>query len=184
MEKLMTRKTNTGLLPQMKIRNTVCTAELKQKVDIASFNKYKYLSSNLALYRCGYVKDTKMIGRVTIFGNGKMISVGTKSPKQAKSELIKAVKILQLYDLIKFIKIIPNVRNIVASIELEKRLPIEKLARTIPKCMYEPEQFPGLVYRIQGSCVALLFASGKGVLVGAKTIGELNSAFFEIKSRI
>ena len=50
--------------------------------------------------------------------------------------------------------------------------------------MYEPEQFPGLIYRIQHSCVALLFASGKGVIVGAKSIEETNSAFFEIKTRV
>ncbi|MBT4325776.1 MAG: hypothetical protein HOD60_02550, partial [Candidatus Nitrosopelagicus sp.] len=71
------------LLPEIKIANTVSTAVLNQKVDIASFNEYEHLHSDLELYRCGYVKDNKMVGRVTIFGNGKMISVGTKSPKQS-----------------------------------------------------------------------------------------------------
>jgi len=37
------------------------------------------LSSNLDLYRCGYVKDDTMVARITVFGNGKLISVGTKS---------------------------------------------------------------------------------------------------------
>jgi TATA-box binding protein (TBP) (component of TFIID and TFIIIB) len=77
----------TTLRPELKIQNTVTTADLKQKIDITSFNKYKYLSSNLELYRCGYVKDASMTGRVTVFGSGKLISVGTKSPDQSAKEL-------------------------------------------------------------------------------------------------
>jgi len=177
------QKLESTLRPEIKIQNTVVTADLKQKIDIASFNEYKYLSSNLELYRCGYVKDESMVGRVTVFGNGKLISVGTKSPEQAKKELKKTLKILQKYKLAKSTKIISQVRNIVSRFDLKRRLPIETLARTLPKSMYEPEQFPGLIYRIQDSCVALLFASGKGVIVGAKSIEEINSAYFEVNSK-
>ncbi len=178
------QKLELKLIPEVKIQNTVTTADLKQEIDIGSFNKYKHLSSNLNLYACGYVKDETMVGRVTIFKSGKMISVGTKSKEQSVKELRKASRILQKYNLSKSVKIIPNVRNIVSRFDLKRKLPIEKLARTLPKCMYEPEQFPGLIYRIQDSCVALLFSSGKGVIVGARSIGEINSAFFEIKTRI
>ncbi len=171
------------LVAGIKIQNTVTTADLKQKIDIASFNKYPFLSSNIALYRCRYVKDDLMVGRVTVFGNGKLISVGTKNPAQSKKELKKAIKILDNYNLAKLIKITPKVQNIVARFDLKQNLPIEKLVRILPKSMYEPEQFPGLIYRIQDSCVALLFASGKGVIAGAKTIAEVNSALFDIKVR-
>ena len=37
---------------------------------------------------------------------------------------------------------------------------------------------------MQDSCVALLFASGKGILVGAKSIEELNTSLFEVKAKI
>lgn len=165
----------------IKIQNVVCTAEINQSVDIGSFNKYENLSSDLRLYACGYVKDEEMVGRVTIFGNGKMISVGTKSPKQSEKELKKAVKILKKHGLIKLVKIVPNVRNIVGRYNLGKKLDIETLARTMPKSLYEPEQFPGLIFRIQDSLVALIFASGKGILVGAKTISELNQGLYEVE---
>ena len=178
------QKLDSILRPELKIQNTVCTADLKQEINIASFNKYEFLSSNLDLYACGYIKDDKMVGRVTIFKSGKMISVGTKSPKESIKELKKASKILQKHKLSKSVKIIPQIRNIVGRFDLKRKLDIEKLARIIPKSLYEPEQFPGLIYRIQDSCVALLFASGKGIIVGAKSIEEINSALFDIKSRI
>lgn len=177
------RKMGRKKPPEIRIQNTVCTADLKQEIKIASFNRYRHLSSNIELYRCGYVKDDTMTGRVTIFKNGKMISVGTKSPTQAKKELGKACKILEKHKLSHPARIVPQVRNIVSKFDLKKTLPIERLARTLPRCIYEPDQFPGLIYRIQGSCVALIFASGKGVIVGAKSIKETNSAFFEVKSR-
>lgn len=169
--------------PEIKTQNIVCTADLKQEIKITSFNRYKYLSSNIELYRCGYIKDNTMGGRVTVFRTGKLISVGTKSPNQAKKELKKACKILQKHKLARPVKITPQIRNIVSRFDLKKTLPIETLARTLPKCIYEPEQFPGLIYRIQESCVALIFASGKGVIVGTKSIKETNSAFFEVKMR-
>ena len=169
------------LNPEIKVHNTVCTSDLKQRIDIASFNEYEFLSSNLNLYRCGYVKDNSMVGKTTVFASGKLISVGTKSPEQAYDELKKTRKILQKYNLVKPAKMVPKVQNIVASFDLGQKLPIEKLARKLPRSMYEPEQFPGLIFRIPHGCVVLLFSSGKGVLVGAKTIEDLNSSLFELK---
>ena len=165
----------------LSIQNVISTCDLKQSINIADFNKYEHLSSDLKLYNCGYIKNEFMQGRVTVFANGKMISAGTKSPEQAENELKIASRILQIHNLSNTIKIISQVRNIVARFNLGKKLPIEKLARTLPKSMYEPEQFPGLIFRMQRSCVALLFASGKGVLVGSKSIDELNTSFFELK---
>lgn len=178
------QKMDAKIRPEIRIQNTVCTADLRQEIDIASFNRYRHLSSNLELYRCGYVKDDAMTGRVTIFRTGKMISVGTKSPEQAKKELRKASKILREYGLAKPVRLTPQVRNIVSGFNMNRTLPIETLARTLPKSIYEPEQFPGLIYRIQGSCVALLFASGKGIIAGARSVEETNSAFFDVESRV
>ena len=171
-------------VPEIRIQNTVATADLKEEIHIASFNKYRHLSSNLELYRCGYVKDDAMTGRVTVFRTGKMISVGTKSPEEAKRELRKASRILRGYGLASNPARHYAIRNIVSRFDLKRNLPIETLARTLPRCIYEPEQFPGLIYRIQDSCTALLFSSGKGVIAGAKSIEETNSALFEIKTRI
>ena len=110
-----------------------------------------------------------------------MISVGTTSPEQSFKELRKSMRILNKYGLIKSRKLEPEVRNLVANADFKKPLDIEHFARSVPKSMYEPEQFPGVIHRILGSVVALIFASGKVVIVGAKTIEELNSAYFHLK---
>lgn len=173
-----------SLRKELKVVNVVTTADLLQKIDIASFNKYEFLHVDLDLYRCGYVKDDTMIGRVSVFESGKLISVGTKSTDQSSIELKKAVKIMIKYNLVKPCKIQPQVRNIVANTDFKKLINIERLALVIPKTSYEPEQFPGLIHRVTNNTVVLIFASGKMNLVGAKSYEELNSAYFEINNKM
>ena len=60
--------------------------------------------------------------------------------------------------------------NIVVSTGLEKDIPLEKMAATLPNTEYNPEQFPGLVLRIkEPKTSALIFSSGKVVCTGART---------------
>jgi len=62
-----------------------------------------------------------------------------------------------------------TIQNIVASINLGGKIHLEKAARTLPRSMYEPEQFPGLIHRmLDPKTVILLFASGKLVCTGGK----------------
>ena len=173
-----------NLRKEIKIVNVVTTADLLQKINITLFNNYQYLHTDLDLYKCGYVKDNIMIGRVTVFQSGKLISVGTKSANQSFLELKKAIRIMKKYGLVTPKKINPQVRNIVAKTDFKKSINIEKLAKTIHRSLYEPEQFSGLIHRIQGSLVALIFASGKVVIVGAKSYNELNTAYFEISKKL
>jgi len=58
--------------------------------------------------------------------------------------------------------------NIVASASLGGMIDLEKCAYSLRRTMYEPEQFPGLIYRMdEPKVVILLFASGKLVCTGA-----------------
>jgi len=63
-----------------------------------------------------------------------------------------------------------TVQNIVASINLGGRVQLEEIARSLPRSMYEPEQFPGVIHRmLDPKTVILIFTSGKLVCTGAKT---------------
>lgn len=169
---------------EIRIVNVVSTADLAQRIDIESFNSYDSLSSDLRLYRCGYVKDAEMDGRVTVFASGKMISVGTRSAEGSFGELRRAARILRRHGLATQRRLEPSVRNIVASVRLADGLDIESLARALPRSMYEPEQFPGVIHRTARGTVALLFASGRAVLVGAPSERALREAHFEVSGRV
>jgi len=69
------------------------------------------------------------------------------------------------------------IQNIVASASLGGKIHLEQAARNLPRSMYEPEQFPGLIHRmLDPKTVILLFASGKLVCTGAKKESEVYRA--------
>lgn len=77
-----------------------------------------------------------------------------------------------------------TIENVVASTDFKRRMPLDKIALSIPNTEYEPEQFPGLVYRLEGDdtpdSAALIFGSGKVVCTGAKSAEEAKNAVAEI----
>ena len=82
---------------------------------------------------------------------------------------MKVVKELKKGGIIIISKPELKIQNIVASASLGGMIDLEKAAYTLGKTMYEPEQFPGLIYRMdEPKVVILLFASGKLVCTGAK----------------
>ncbi len=71
--------------------------------------------------------------------------------------------------------------NIVVSTALEKDIPLEKMAATLPNTEYNPEQFPGLVLRIKDpKTSALIFSSGKVVCTGARTLEDVGKSIQNI----
>ncbi len=112
-----------------------------------------------------------------IFRSGKMVITGAKRT----TDLIKAVKrILRMF--VKSGVTITGkpriqIQNIVASANLGMEVLLEKAAYLLENTMYEPEQFPGLIYRLTDPKVVLLiFSSGKMVITGAKSEEEVEKA--------
>jgi len=98
-----------------------------------------------------------------------MVCTGAKSEKEARRAVMKVVKELKKGGIIIISKPELKIQNIVASASLGGMIDLEKAASTLEKTMYEPEQFPGLIYRMsEPKVVILLFASGKLVCTGAK----------------
>ena len=58
----------------------------------------------------------------------------------------------------------------VSTANLGGKVDLETAAVDMDNLMYEPEQFPGLIYRMkEPKVVLLIFASGKMVITGAKS---------------
>ncbi len=112
-----------------------------------------------------------------IFASGKMNCVGAKSMNDAKLAIKKLTKKLRSAGV--KIKIDPQVKvqNIVASFDFGREFDLERIARSFENTEYEPEVFPGLVFRLdEPKVVVLLFVSGKGVCAGAKSMNDIKSA--------
>ena len=105
-----------------------------------------------------------------IFTSGKMVCTGAKSAKMAKSAIRKVVRELKKNGIIILNKPKITIQNVVASGNLQNNVDLETAADILENVMYEPEQFPGLIYRMKNPKVVLLiFASGKIVCTGAKS---------------
>jgi len=105
-----------------------------------------------------------------IFASGKMVCTGAKSEKMARSAVNKVVRQLKDNGILILGRPRIVIQNIVASANLHKRIDLEIAADILDDVMYEPEQFPGLIYRMrEPKTVLLLFASGKMVCTGAKS---------------
>jgi transcription initiation factor TFIID TATA-box-binding protein len=112
-----------------------------------------------------------------IFRSGKMVVTGAKKT----SDLIKAVKKILRMFLKSSVSISGKpriqIQNIVASANLGMEVLLEKAAYLLENTMYEPEQFPGLIYRlVDPKVVLLIFSSGKMVITGAKSEEEVEKA--------
>ena len=104
-----------------------------------------------------------------IFRTGKMVCTGGKSEAMAIKAVNTVVKQLRKGKIKIKNEPVIKVQNIVAAINLGGKIHLELAARKLPRSMYEPEQFPGLIHRmLEPKTVILLFASGKLVCTGAK----------------
>ncbi|PVX23729.1 MAG: TATA box-binding protein, partial [Candidatus Bathyarchaeum sp.] len=75
--------------------------------------------------------------------------------------------------------------NIVASASLGGMIDLEKAAYSLGRTMYEPEQFPGLIYRMdEPKVVILLFSSGKLVCTGARKEEDAHKAVDNLRQKL
>ncbi len=164
--------------PTIKIENIVATVSIDQNIDLErierEFENVEYDPDQFPglIFRLEEPRVTALI-----FKSGKMVVTGAKSTQ----ELIQAVKkifyILKSKGIVGKVKPRIQIQNIVASANLGVEVHLEKAAYLLENSMYEPEQFPGLIYRLDDPrVVLLLFSSGKMVVTGAKKEEEVSRA--------
>jgi transcription initiation factor TFIID TATA-box-binding protein len=160
------------------IENVVASATLNQKIDLNSivriFPGVEYRPEQFPglVYRLKKPKTATLI-----FSSGKMVCTGAKSEAQAKKAVIKVVDELKRNGMVILGKPEIQIQNIVSSAGLGGHIDLEKTTYSLKRTMYEPEQFPGLIYRMDDpKVVILIFASGKLVCTGAKKEAEVPRA--------
>jgi len=114
------------------------------------------------------VKDPK--SSALIFSSGKVVCTGARTLEQVDESIQKIIKSLEKIGIMIKIKPEITVQNIVASGAVGMALNLNVLAMKLDNTEYEPEQFPGLVYKLKAAkATFLLFSNGKIVCTGTKS---------------
>ena len=160
-----------------KIENIVASGSIADSIDLEMLiDKMENYDLNKKRFPGAVLRLLNPKIAVLIFSSGKVVITGAKSPE----DLVHGQDIL--IEKMKEAGVIchdtPDVAitNMVCSYDLGKYINLNKVVVTLnlENIEYEPEQFPGLVYRISDpKIVALLFSSGKIILTGGKTMEDV-----------
>ena len=171
----------------LEIGNVVASSALGQEIDLesvaldlssADFDPERFPG---LIYRPDTAEATCLI-----FRSGQITCSGAATVEEAHETIHAAVDALQ--DLgIEANNPDVAVQNVVLSGDLEETLHLEAVAvgLGLENVEYEPEQFPGLIYRLDDTNIAiLLFGPGSVVITGAKTRNEAEAALGEVVGRL
>lgn len=121
------------------------------------------------------IKDPKT--SALIFSSGRVVCTGAKSMKKVRESIDKIISNVEKINIKVTKKPKCVVQNMVASGSIGIDLNLSSLALDLENTEYEPEQFPGLVYKLQGTkATFLLFSNGKIVCTGTKSETKLKEA--------
>jgi len=172
--------------PIIEIVNVVASATIEQPLDLdditMKFPDVEYHPDQFpgAVFRLKNPKTATLL-----FGSGKMVCTGAKSEELAVKAVNTVVQKLRKGKIKIKNDAVVTVQNIVSSINLGGTVKLEQAARILPRSMYEPEQFPGVIHRmLDPKTVILIFASGKLVCVGAKQEDDIHRSVNQIHSEL
>ena len=172
----------------LKIENIVASGAIAESIDLVEFSgKVRNCELNKkrfpgAVY---HIADPKIA--CLVFSSGKIVMTGIRNDAALADGL--AIVIQSLKDAgIKPLKE-PRVMitNMVCSYNLDRYINLNKLAVTfnVENVEYEPEQFPGLVYRIiDPKIVVLIFSSGKIILTGGKNLDDVRKGLDVLEKKL
>lgn len=170
----------------LKVQNIVATSSLGKPVSLTKLARSRSNTEYNPEQFPGLVlriKEPK--SAVLVFSSGNLVCTGTKSVVQVKEVINQVIKQIgkigvKITDTPKI-----KVQNIVASGNINVDLNLNILALELENTEYEPEQFPGLVYKLdEPTTTFLLFSNGKLVCTGTKSRKELNEAMGQLDKNI
>ncbi len=172
----------------LKIENVVASSSMEAKIDLVKASKvlegseYDKEKFPGLVFR---IKDPKTA--ILLFSSGKVVCTGGKTLEDAEVSVNTIKGLLNEHGLETSEEVDVTVQNIVASYGLGQELNLNSVAMTLglERVEYEPEQFPGLVYRPRDcDVVLLLFGSGNMVCTGGKNVPALEEAVDTVKHEL
>jgi len=169
------------------IQNIVVKSTLNIKSDIDLIKLVKLLKNteyNKERFPGLFFRITDPKCVVIIFRTGKMILTGIKAFTHIKKIVDFIVKELNktLKANIKRDMVNSEVVNIVATANFDNKINLDLSAITLNNVIFEPEVFPGLIYKCVNpvKCVFLIFNSGNVVLTGIREEKAIEPALINL----
>jgi len=169
--------------PSINIENVVASVVINQRLDLhkieqlipgATFNPDKFPGLILKL------KEPKTA--LLIFSSGKFVCTGAKSAATVAKAVNKVIEMLNARGIKITGKPLIKVENIVASAKLHVTVDLERASVELEGTVYEPEQFPGMILRMENpNVVFLVFSSGSLVCTGAKKEEDVYKAVYKLR---
>ncbi|ENO11970.1 TATA binding protein of transcription factor TFIID [Thermoplasmatales archaeon SCGC AB-539-C06] len=175
-------------MADMIIENIVAATQIAKELDIehladaiqdSNYDPEKFPGLGL------HFNDPKTA--VLIFSSGEIICTGAKNIGEIEDSMIKTIDKIEEAGISVMDEPDVEIQNIVASLDLKKELNLVNIVMNplLENVEYEPEKFPGLVYRIDGSSVTLLiFGSGKIVCTGSEKLEGASDAIDTIEGKL
>jgi len=172
----------------LKIENIVASGIIADSIDLVALSeKVKNCELNMKRFPGAVYRIENPRIACLIFSSGKIVMTGIRNKKALTDGLAIVMKSAKDagVDTHKVPKV--AVTNMVCSYDLGTRINLNKIvvALNVENIEYEPEQFPGLVYRIKDpKIVALIFSSGKIILTGGKNIEDIKKGVDVLEQKL
>ena len=174
----------TKTIQNIEVVNLVVTSDLKHTLNLET------IASTLSNTEYNPEQFPGLVMRirtpktaVLLFSSGKIVCTGSRSLSKAEESIQNVIKTLKKVNIHITTKPILTVQNMVGAGALNHDLDLNYLTMNLMNTEYEPEQFPGLVYKIKKPFPAsfLLFTNGKLVCTGTKSEYEMQECLTQLK---
>lgn len=170
-----------------KIENVVGTVvvEITEKVDLNLIaRKLPDVEYNPERFPGLVMRIEKPRATILIFSTGKMVVTGLRKASESGKVVQKVIKNIKKAGIVVKNPVI-TIQNIVASGDLHTNIDLNMAAIVMEYAMYEPEVFPGLIYRMQDpKTVFLIFSTGRIVCTGAKEKNIVREAVLKLNKEV
>lgn len=167
--------------------NMVATAKLGEFFDLID------ISDDLDIYYAPEqfpgmsIKITNPKVCVNLFRSGQAVATGAKTLDDVDSAFEQVRSMLEEGGYKPFSEITPSLSNVVITHNMEQELNLANLTISLPmaRTEWEPEQFPGLIFRLEDlPSVCLIFSSGKCVITGSNSLEEAEQAVEALREEL
>jgi transcription initiation factor TFIID TATA-box-binding protein len=174
--------------PSLKIENIVASGIVANSINLVDVSgKIKNCELNTKRFPGAVFRLDRPRIASLIFSSGKVVLTGIRDTRALEEGVEILVRSLREAGVDTFRQPRVSITNIVCSYDIGKPINLNKVVITLnlENIEYEPEQFPGLVYRIADpKIVALLFSSGKIILTGGKNLQDIRLGLNVLEQRL